>query len=266
MKKLLLLTTLLCLVSTPYGFTLNKNMYRPMMGTSSIDANQKTDAMAGLNHFSSELKTYKGEYTWGSIKGVAKYQYLDKEGGGRIFEGDFLFNSNNSFVFMGKMKNNRQFEEWKYQWLYIDDFYNESEVLTSTIYFNENGNPTGKFEVYNLGGKTLYRGTIKSGYIINDFYFKNHEIEIWGQYNSNGKPIGEWKCKTKVRGTLYSAKSNYSDDGRMLKNWYWTHYDNSTGDTTERRLYIETESYYPNGLQSSALSSIKKLMIRDSSF
>lgn len=83
MKKLLLLTTLLCLVSTPYGFTLNKNMYRPMMGTSSIDANQKTDAMAGLNHFSSELKTYKGEYTWGSIKGVAKYQYLDKEGGGR---------------------------------------------------------------------------------------------------------------------------------------------------------------------------------------
>lgn len=217
----------------------------------------------------SDLKTYSGEFTWcfqptviaayAKIKGEAKYQYVDNNGEGRIFEGPFIWRAqygDNAYVFKGIMKNNRQVGEWKYQWDGNDSY----------ITFNEYGNPTGKFEVFGLKEYRKYRGTVLSGIVVGDFFYKDSDFEISGKYNPKGRAVGEWKCRAKVRGVWYTAKCKYSDDGSLLKDWFYTKYDNQTGDTTEHRLYIDAYYYTPHGLQHYTIERIKELMFRDSSF
>lgn len=243
-----------------------------------IQKSQAIDTEKGNVNNNPNLKWYKGEYTWvlipnaivayARLKGKAQYQYLDNTGGGRIFEGVFLFSASdgqNAYVFKGNMKENHQIGEWNYQWGGMDR--NEDPiVLNSHITFDENGHPIGKFEVYDLRGYDFYKGTIQSGIIVDDFYYHDPKFKIWGKYNQSGKAIGEWKCSAKVRGEWYSAKCIYSDNGSLLKNWFYTKYDNRTGDTTEHQLYIDADYYTPHGLQHYTIQKIQGLMFRDSSF
>lgn len=233
-----------------------------------IQESQAIDTAKGNVNNNPNLKWYKGEYTWvlipnaivayARLKGEAQYQYLDNTGGGRIFEGPFLFSANYghyAYVFKGNMKENHQIGEWTYQW----------GGINSHITFDENGHPTGKFAVYDLRGYNFYKGTIQSGIVVDDFNYSDSEFEIWGKYNSKGKAIGEWKCKVKVHGEWYYVKCMYSYDGSLLKDWFYTKYDNSTGDTTEHRMAISAD-YSPQGLQHSTIYKIQGLMFRDSSF
>lgn len=86
-------------------------------------------------------KTYEGEFSaFGLTKeyGKAKYQYVERSDGSRIFDGNFVFMGNNGFYAKGQFKNDYQVGLWKYQ----------SNGREAQINFDNEGYPNGYFVMY----------------------------------------------------------------------------------------------------------------------
>ena len=188
-------------------------------------------------------KIYEGEFKLAGKTGKAKYQYREAAdgtpiydgylSGTRMFDGHFVFDGQGLHA-EGDFSKNRQVGRWQWTKKYGAE--------TAVIYFNYNGELSGKF-ILKWDGLTA-EGTITKGrkpwldsYSNYISYIKTSDgnIEAEGGFNYEDKGVGKWKIRENNGSIFKNCNSDYNhewtyaiyDDDGYLKSWYFL--DDSTG-------------------------------------
>lgn len=168
-------------------------------------------------------KTYEGEFSaFGLTKeyGKAKYQYIERPDGSRIFDGNFEFKGSNGFYAKGQFKNDYQVGQWEYS----------SNGRYAVINFDDDGYPNGNFVMYKTdSGSTGF--PTKFGFkMIGDVCYGKLERGRFIEMNSHTSKNYDVIYYYDAYGDVRDARVTNSNTIKWEKYRGFYQIDNSTGD------------------------------------